>query len=236
MRRIVDFFYPRRCLLCDGTARLLPGLHICQACEAELRENHSYCSQCAVPLDGANAIEQPVCGQCLAKAPPFSRSWSPFVYAQPMEWMIQQLKFNAKLAFAPLLAELMIRRLPAAMYKDDRPDVIIPMPLHKTRIRQRGFNQSTLLAQPLAQRLSVKLDPDCCERIRDTEQQTGKNARQRQQNIRGAFKYHPQQHYRHVVIFDDVVTTASTVSELSKTLLAGGVERIEVLSLSRAEK
>lgn len=235
MRRFVDFFYPPRCLLCDSLTPLVDGLSICRACEAELRENHQGCRLCAAPLTGGGALESLVCGQCLKQAPPFSRSWSPFIYAQPLEWMIQQLKFNAKLAFAPLLAGLMIRRLPGEIY-DDRPDVIIPMPLHGRRIRQRGFNQSTLLARPLAERLSVRLDENCCSRIRDTEQQTGKSARQRRQNLRGAFQYRQQHGYRHVIIVDDVVTTTSSVTELSRTLRNGGVERIDVVSLSRAEK
>ncbi len=236
MRPLLDLLYPPRCLLCDTTHGLLPGLPICRQCEAELPENNCYCQQCAVPLVmKPSQSGSQLCGECLVSSPAFSCSWSPFIYAQPLEWMIRQLKFNAKLSFGPLLSELMWHRLPVEVAACEA-DVIIPMPLHANRIKQRGFNQSQVLLEPIARKLQIKIDNHCCSRVRDTDHQTGKSARQRKMNIRGAFTYRHQPNYRHVIIFDDVVTTASSVTELARTLRRGGVERVDVWSLARAEK
>lgn len=177
-----------------------------------------------------------VCGQCLSSPPVYQRVWSPFIYAQPLEWMIHQLKFNDKLAFAPLLSELMKQRLLHWLDGHNRPEAIIPMPLHPSRLRQRGFNQSELLIRPLAKQLNIKLDVTCCERVRNTEHQTGKNAKQRKQNIKGAFRFQNKPGYRHVAIFDDVVTTTSSVSELAKILIMEQVDTVDVWCLARAEK
>ncbi len=235
MRPIFDLLYPQRCLLCDTTYGLLPHLPICRQCDADLPENTHCCQQCAVPLNIKPILTAPVlCGECLVSRPQFTHSWSPFIYAQPLEWMIQQLKFNAKLSFGPLLSALMLQRMPEHLSACEA-DVIIPMPLHPGRMKQRGFNQSQILLEPLAKKLRIKTDMHCCCRTRDTEHQTGKNARQRKQNIRGAFAYRHQSCYQHVIIFDDVVTTASSVSELARTLRLGGVERVDVWSLARAE-
>ena len=93
-----------------------------------------------------------------------------------------------------------------------------------------------LLVKPLASVVDVKIDSVSCLRTHNTEHQTGKSARQRKQNIKGAFKFDNHKSYRHLVIFDDVVTTGSSVSELCKTLKKSGVDRVDVWSLARAEK
>lgn len=237
MKPLMDFFFPPRCLLCGVSAALLPNCHLCVACAGDLKPNLKACSCCGIPLDSQpHTNEKIVCGQCLKSPPYFDNSWSAFIYAQPLEWMIQQLKFNAKLAYASLLSELMIRHLPRELLVSPRPDAVIPMPLHNRRLKQRGFNQSVYLARPLARLLKLHLDATSCKRIRDTEHQTGKNARQRNKNIKGAFEFNNTKKYQHLVIFDDVVTTGSSVSELSRTLKQSGVERVDVWSLARAEK
>ncbi len=240
MRQLMDFFYPPRCQLCASYNMLNRGhltSQLCNACAADIVINHSACKRCALPLPQPSApVHKPAvtCAQCIQQPPDYDSCWSPFIYTQPLEWMIQQLKFNAKLDFAPLLSNLITQHLPARL--ETRPDVIIPMPLHSKRLKQRGFNQSHLLIKPVANTLNIPLDLNSAIRNRDTQHQTGKNARQRKQNIKGAFDYSHQKKYRHIVIFDDVVTTGSTVSELTKTFKRAGVERVDVWCLARAEK
>lgn len=158
------------------------------------------------------------------------------MYAQPLEWMIQQLKFAEKLNFAPLLSNLMCEHLPLTHYQQHPPDVIIPMPLHSRRLKQRGFNQSQMLVKPLAELLGVPVDSHSAQRLRDTEHQTGKNVRQRQLNMKGAFSFDNKCDYQYAVIFDDVITTGSSVTELCKTMKRAGVSRVDVWSLARAER
>jgi len=239
MKRILEFFYPPHCQLCGITHGLQCKGQLCVACAADIHLNDHACRICAVPLTTAGLVQKnlsDICMQCIKSPPVYDTSWSPFVYAQPLEWMIQQLKFNAKLNYAALLSALMEARLPRNVYEELRPDVIIPMPLHNRRLKQRGFNQSQLLINPIAKALQIPLDLTSCLRVRDTEHQTGKNARHRQQNIKKAFKFINKKNYRHVVIFDDVVTTGASVSELSRELKRAGVLRVDVWSLARAEK
>jgi len=223
---ISKILYPPSCLLCG--AATTRGL--CSDCAAELPENNCACRRCALPLFD---MEQGVCGRCLKKSPAFDAAWSPFIYAQPIEWMITQLKFNAGLLQGNALADLMLQRLPMLAAK---PDCILPVPLHNQRLRQRGFNQSVELAKPLARSLNVQLDTTSCQRLRATPPQTGMRASQRRRNLRGAFDFQNNQNHHYVVLFDDVMTTGATLNELAGLLKRKGVQRVEVWSLARAQR
>ena len=243
MNKFVNFFYPPRCQLCGCRDHLLYAGQLCASCAGDLRSNETPCQVCAVPMSlshGGEHQQSSICGYCTKISPIYDFCWSPFIYSQPLEWMIQQLKFNAKLHFAPLLSNLMEEKIchnpPQHLLQINKPEVIIPMPLHNRRLKLRGFNQSYLLIKPVAKRLDLPIDLNSCERVRDTEHQTGKNARQRQQNIKNAFVFNNKHSYQHVAIFDDVVTTGSSVSELSKELKKGGVKRVDVWCLARSEK
>jgi len=239
MKNILDFFYPPRCMLCGSSHQLDYKGQLCKGCASDIHINDHACRICAVPLTTTGPSQQnssDICMQCIKTPPVYDACWSPFVYAQPLEWMIQQLKFNAKLNYASLLSALMAANLPRHIVDEVRPDAIIPMPLHNRRLKQRGFNQSQLLIKPIANVLQIPLDLKSCQRILDTQHQTGKSARHRQHNIKNAFKFINRNNYKHVVIFDDVVTTGSSVSELSRELKQAGVLRVDVWSLARAEK
>jgi len=235
MRLLLDLLFPPHCSLCGTARNLLPDISLCRPCSDDLLHNTDACGLCAAPLSaqGTGSITD-LCARCIQKKPRYDQLWSPFRYAQPLESMIQQLKFNTRLNFAPLLSTLMIQQLPPEFYTQPPPDAIIPMPLHPRRLKQRGFNQSLLLAAPLAKQLQLPIDTKSGKRIANTEHQTGKNALQRQQNIKGAFTFENKNNYQHVVIFDDVVTTGATVSELSKTIKRAGVRRVDVWCLARA--
>ena len=235
MNKLVDFFYPPRCQLCGTVENLGYDGQLCMACAADFPLNHTACQHCAIPMSHVDTSVQR-CARCLKAPPEYDLCWSPFIYAQPLEWMIQQLKFNDKLSIAPLLTKLMAENLPDKLYKNNSPDVVIPMPLHPQRLKQRGFNQSYLLVKKLAKQLKLPIDLSACQRVVDTEHQTGKNAKQRRQNIRNAFTFDNACDYRHVLIFDDVMTTGSSVAELTKTIKRSGVKRVDVWCLARAEK
>ncbi len=236
MHKLLEFFYPSHCQLCQVPTQ--PGGHLvgllCETCATDITINHNACICCALPFGRDHQHSSTNCAECIKSPPVYDHCWSPFIYAQPLEWMIQQLKFNAKLNLVPLLSNLIADNLP--VYLDKKPDVIIPMPLHNKRLKQRGFNQSQLLISPIASKLGIPIDIHSAKRIRDTPHQTGKTAHQRQQNIKNAFSYTHKQNYQHVIIFDDVVTTGSSVSELTKTLKQAGVHRVDIWCLARAEK
>lgn len=147
--------------------------------------------------------------------------------------MIHSLKFHQRYAHARLLGTLLAERI----LKEDtpRPDILIPMPLHPRRLKERGFNQSLEIARTVSRRTGTPIASDFCQRVRATEAQSQLHAASRQKNIHQAFAiqngWRPS---RHVAILDDVVTTAATVSELAKALRHAGVETIDVWSCARA--
>ena len=228
LSKTMDYFYPPHCCLC-GMATTGAGL--CRACAADLPLNSQCCKICALPMETGS--EDYICSDCLQSPPPFHKIFSPFIYAQPLEWMIQQLKFNHQLYFARLLAEQMWQHKNVLKTAD----CIIPVPLHPRRLKQRGFNQSMEIARELGGLLSIPVDNGCCQRLVNTPAQTGKTASSRRRNIRGAFRYNgSHKKYRHVIVLDDVITTGSTVEALAEILVQQGVERIDVWSVARAGK
>lgn len=227
LKLLLDLLYPRHCLLCGGQTVAEAGL--CAACLEELPVNRYACRRCALPLPVESS--QPLCGRCLQTTPAFDSVWSAYRYEQPLVWMIQQLKFDAKLYMGSLLAELAMQCLPNTPVEAD---CLIPVPLHAKRLRQRGYNQSELLAKYIGRALHLPVDRHSCRKTRSTPAQTGKTAAQRRRNVRDAFSFENSKGYRHVLLLDDVVTTGSTVNEIAGLMKNAGVERVDVWSVARA--
>jgi len=149
-----------------------------------------------------------------------------------MDFLIRRLKFNGRLSHARLLGKLLIDTL--IERGDPWPDCIVPVPLHPLRLRERGFNQSLELARAAARRLHIPLQAEGLRRVRYTTPQTGLDARARQTNPLGAFIMEQPLRGSRVALVDDVMTTASTVSECARILRGGGAADIEVWVVARA--
>ena len=204
---------------------------LCTACAAEFVRNDVCCPRCALPLEAPALL----CGECLEHAPPFASAVAPFVYGHPLDMLMTRFKFGRSLAAGRVLAELWIdalRALPPA-----RPDVLIPVPLHPDRLRERGYNQALELVRPVAQASQVPLRADLLLRTRATLAQTNLDATARAKNLRGAFKAAETAALpAHVAIVDDVMTTGVTLRECARTLLRAGAQRVDVWALARAPK
>jgi ComF family protein len=154
-------------------------------------------------------------------------------YAEPVNRLIVGLKYRRRLDIARALADLLAEKLRTVRR---RPDVILPVPLHAARLRERGYNQAHEIARLLAQRLSVPLVADAARRIKATATQTTLPRAQRARNVRNAFaikKFHRLRD-KHVAIVDDVMTTGHTVDALAKTLRRAGAKEISVWVVARA--
>lgn len=219
---------PQYCVVCgaggDG--------ELCAGCRRELPYNASCCARCAVPLPEAKG--ELVCGTCTQQPPPYDRALSLLSYAYPADRLIQRLKFNAQLHLAQLLGERLAEHI--ARHVTQPPQVILPVPLHRTRLRERGFNQALELARPIARRLDIPLDYRSGTRVRATAAQSLLPAAQRRRNIKGAFQITTPLAARHVAIVDDVMTTGHTVEEFTSTLRKAGAEKIDVWVLARAAR
>ena len=217
------------CMLCQSVAE--GPLALCQDCLRELPVNDNACPQCACGLSQPGNAP---CGSCQTHPPHYDRAIVPYHYAAPFDGFITRLKFNNQLANARLMGQLLLRTLQARMLTPPLPQIILPMPLHATRLRQRGFNQALELARPLARAFALPLETRRVQRQRNTPPQSDLKQQARKQNIRNAFKVNGKLPYRHVAILDDVITTGSTVNELAKILKQCGVEYVEVWAVARA--
>ena len=147
--------------------------------------------------------------------------------------MIWQLKYRQKLYIARSLGLIF------AEYCRSRatlPELIIPVPLHPKRLRQRGYNQALELARVIAPVLQLPIDSHSCRRIRQTQDQTRLDAAARQRNMRNAFEISRELTRRHVALVDDVMTTGSTLQELTRCLHDAGVEQVDVWVMARAAR
>lgn len=141
-----------------------------------------------------------------------------------------QLKFSEALYLAKTLTQ---QCLDPFLESSPEPEVLIPVPLHRTRLFERGYNQAHEIASFWSQALGIPIDRHALTRLRATPSQSGLSAAQRALNVRKAFAYSPRREYRHVALIDDIVTTGSTVTEITKTLHRAGVEYVEVWALAR---
>ncbi len=220
--------YPTICQLCGAPGEF--GIDICSPCLLDLPENRSCCRICAQPLPATHGTEH-ICGKCLQQSPIFDRCHAPFLYDYPISNLISDFKFSGKLHLGRLLAKLLIRFIET--HNLELPDLIMPVPLHPTRMRERGFNQATELARPLIRHFDIRLDIQSCKRIKSTEAQSTLNKKIRAKNMRGAFEMVKKLDCEYLVLVDDVVTTGATVNELSKLLKAAGAKRVDVWALAR---
>lgn len=221
------FVLPPRCLLCGAAGA--DGLDLCADCNAELPRNRLCCARCALPL----ATAAPLCGECVRQAPPWDAAWVPFRYGWPLDRLESRYKFGADLAAGRVLSTLWQREPRPSVL----PQLLLTVPLHRSRLRQRGYNQALELARPLARRLGVPMRHDLLQRVRATEAQTELDASHRRRNVRGAFALREGAVLpAHVTVLDDVMTTGATVAECARVLRRAGVARIDVWALARAPR
>jgi len=174
----------------------------------------------------------PLCGNCLNSAPQYHSLASVFYYQYPLPKLIHKLKFGRKLYLAKSFGYLLSKRV--GDQNKPLPEALIPMPLHYTRQRNRGFNQSMEIARSVSQSLGIPILSSVCQRVRATQAQSTLKAKDRQKNVKNAFSVDHLNGLHHIAIIDDVVTTGSTVDELSKRLYQQGVKIIEVWCICRA--
>ena len=205
---------PWRCQLCGAPGA--DGIDLCDDCIADLPRNTVCCARCALPLASPAAL----CGACQRRLPPWDAAWAPFIYGWPLDRLESRFKFSGDLACGRSLPKL---------WRDtvlplDPPELILPVPLHRQRLRERGYNQALELARPLARALSVPLRHEVLRRNRPSTPQTELDARARRRNVSKAFSLKPTAALpAHVVIVDDVMTTGATLAECARALKRAGV-------------
>lgn len=230
LRRLSLRLLPPRCLLCRAPGT--EGRELCADCARDLPWNQLSCPRCARPLTNAGTN----CGDCQQRAPEFARLFAPFRYAYPLDGLLQRFKFQHDLAAGALLADLLRDALSAERMADGhQPDLIVPVPLHTRRLRERGYNQSLELAKRIAPALGLRIDADALVRHRATAAQAQLGAADRQRNVRGAFTANPAcVESRDIALIDDVATTAATLNECARALKHAGARTVVAWVVARA--
>lgn len=185
------------------------------------------CPICAYPT-----LAGEVCGDCLAQRPAYQRSFAAYIYAFPLNQLVQALKYHHQFAVIDTLIAPLLARISAST--EPLPDAIIAMPLHRNRLKERGFNQSQQLARAIAGKLQLPLLNHACQRSRDTPPQAALPLKERHRNIRNAFTCDSSVAGKRIAVIDDVMTSGSTLDSLARAIMAAGAIEVQCWVVARA--
>ena len=224
---------PGECLCCKDY--LAPINHcLCNPCISDLPWLGNHCLRCAIPLE--SSCEDIICADCQRRPPAFRRCISAFEYQQPISHMIKRIKADAYAPQLRQLSELLAKRIKAAYSDQQRPDILIPVPLHWGQQLRRGFNQSQGIAQILARGLSnSQIYSRCLRRRAYSRPQHLQGKRQRLYSMHNAFEVRTAKPIegRTVALIDDVITTGATANTAARALLAAGVYAVDIWCIAR---
>lgn len=221
------------CLLCDEPA--LQPYPLCMACERELPWLGQHCRRCALPT----ACGELACISCEQRPPAFSQVIAPWSFGFPIDTLVSRFKHARQWPLGRLMAQLLGHALEHHYAEGlPRPDRLLPVPLAKGRLRQRGFNQAAMLAHWLARQLRLPCDEHLLERIRDTPAQQVLGAKARRGNLRRAFALAKEADIDglHLAVVDDVLTTGATAQALARLLRGAGARRVDIYCLARTPR
>ncbi|HPC02241.1 MAG TPA: ComF family protein [Syntrophales bacterium] len=228
--------FPEVCPLCQSLREESPEEVFCTSCADSLPlVRPPLCIRCGLPFPAGEG-ENHLCGECLVSPPPFSWARALGRYETGLLDGIHRFKYRRAIRIGEGLGRLM-----AEIPMEGGPvlssfDRVLPVPLHPARLRERGFNQSAVLAGAVSRRISLPLDLFSLRRIRDTKPQISLNGAERERNVRGAFSVArpPAVEGEKILLVDDVYTTGNTLREAARALLRGGASEVAVLTAARA--
>ncbi len=247
--KINHWLFSSQCVLC--TASTTSGKDLCQACfDALPWHTAPRCLQCGL------LSNHPICGHCLKEPPDFDATHAALRYEFPLDALMQKYKYGSGLQLAHLFSGFIANTLPKTVCTGlvempshtstssvqteeidltvkNQIDVIIPMPLHPQRLKERGFNQSLEIAKLLAKQFNVPLDYTSCTRNKYTPPQASLPLKERVKNINGAFACSAELTGKRIAIVDDVMTTGASLNELAKTLKKASAAHVECWVVAR---
>jgi ComF family protein len=235
---ILNLVYPECCVICSVPVSRMQNRGICRNCwEKVLQQRISspMCPSCGVPFQSLESESTHLCGSCILHPPPYSGARAFGRYGSELSRMIQAFKFGGRQNLAGLLAPLLASTF-QEFWSDREIDLIVPVPLHPKRKRERGYNQALLLARGLSRLVGLPFRGDALLRIRSTAPQVGLSDEERARNLKKAFRCKKPAALkgRRILLIDDVMTTGSTAASAADALLEGGALRVSVLTLARA--
>ena len=225
-RVAIDFALPPRCA---GCGCVVDEVHsFCSECWKKVDFlGHGGCEACGLPLEGTDAE---LCAVCLAKPPRIARTRAAVAYDEVTRGVALRLKYGRKVALAGTMARYM-----SPLIEGKEAAVLVPVPLHRSRLWRRGFNQSVLVARQLSKRLGIPADVALIKRTKRTPLLKGLSHDQRRRAVAGAFEVQRREDVqgRTIILVDDVLTTGSTANACAKALVRAGAARVELVSWAR---
>jgi ComF family protein len=233
----LDWVYPPHCRGCeeplppDGNRTLCPD---CRAALADARVGEARCETCGVPFPHVGP--EASCTRCIIEGRHFDKARAFAVYRNPMDTLVRTFKFRGDYALGPHVLRRLLAEDGLPDNIGDGADVVVPVPLHARRRRERGYDQAELLARVIARHLGLPLHRKALVRKRYTSQQSLLVMNTRWDNVRGAFEIGRSALPPHcnVLLVDDVITTGATISECARVLKRAGAARVHALALARA--
>lgn len=233
-RAFLDILFPPLCHVCKTFIPAAGPLHLCPACHRDVRFISSPCCVvCGIPFATDGGIDHR-CGPCQTAPPPFTAARSAVLLAGPVQQLVHRFKYGHKVHLRRPLALLSGESL-TPFVRAAGPEVMVPVPLHPHRLRERGFNQAILIGEVLAAAWGVPLLRDTLRRQRPTVPQVGLSAAERRDNVRGAFAVAAPARIagRKILLLDDVYTTGSTLAECARELKRAGAVEIVAVTVAR---
>ncbi len=234
-RALLDILYPPVCHVCKTFIPDPGSIHLCAACSEKIIPVISpKCPVCGMPFNTENGIDH-VCGACATTSRPFISARAAVRFGGPAQELIHRLKYGKKVHLSRPLGHITVRHL-GGFLDETGVEVIVPVPLHPKRLRERGFNQAILLADFLSRNWHIPISRNNLRRVRWTEPQVNLSPEDRVKNVRGAFAAKEPLLFenRKIVLVDDVYTTGSTVSECARVLKRAGADKVYVVTVARA--
>jgi competence protein ComFC len=230
---ITSLLYPPVCAICRANIRA--GQHLCDNCDAKaVRIIAPFCQTCSEPFEGA-ITGAFTCANCAHRTIHFDAAVAAYRSRGIVREIVHEFKYGRQIYLRHLVARWLYAALDDERLRERRFDVMVPVPLHATRQRERGFNQASLLAELLSAQISVP-SKALLERVRYTTTQTALDRAERMENLHNAFRLRKNANVRDlcVLLIDDVLTTGSTLSECARVLKRAGAISVYSATAARA--
>lgn len=235
MNGFIDLIYPASCILCKMPLTAIEKIaRLCFVCQAQLARNRPpFCRKCSRPPENP---QHHFCLTCQNLPLNFDHAWGVFLFNEPMQRLLHLYKYGRKTGLRHFFADQMLAFIREYHLNLNENDLIVPIPLHPSRLRNRGFNQSLLLADLLSQELNLPVSAKNLQRVKPTPNQARLSQKERWTNIEDAFKINHSNEFREkrILLIDDLYTTGATVSEAAKTLRAAGAKTVTILTIAIA--
>jgi len=219
-KKLINIFFkllPRQCIVCDSESESC----ICSYCLPALPFLNAYCEKCGLPLNKIKEVNEQIdvtCVFCANNISDFNKFITVFNYKDPIKTLIKEFKYYNNLVYQKALGDFLLDKILSKYSNNSFPQVIIPIPNYKGKLKSRGYNQAIELARYLSKKLNVPLDLNYVIKVKETLSQVGLDREERLQNLKDSFCIKESKNYRHIAIVDDVVTTGTTVINIKNII------------------